>query len=170
MVLSIVHDLGHYRTTCWSLTLQTTKPFSDLLAYWCIRLLQARVAELAFSPSMYLWFQLFLNNIRGRYCNSPKEDDDYLIYFVKHERNIMILKQISNNLNGVMKTAICEKFYMELFFILQFFLLLKLFYMTFISYFISLYLLSQILKCPLKYLFLFVYCFYAFVWFYKRVV
>ena len=138
MVLSIVHDLGHYRTTCWSLTLHTTKPFSDLLAYWCIRLLQARVAELAFSPSMYLWFQLFLNNIRGRYCNSTKEDDDYLIHFVKYERNITVLKHISNNLNGVMKTEICEEFYLELFFILQFFLLLRLFYLTFISYFISL--------------------------------
>ena len=137
-MFSIVHDLGHQRTICWSLTLQATKLFFDLLAYWCIILLQARVAELAFSPSMYLWFQLFLNNIRGRYCNSTKEDDDYLIHFVKYERNITVLKHISNNLNGVMKTEICEEFYLELFFILQFFLLLRLFYLTFISYFISL--------------------------------
>ena len=41
-----------------------------------------RVAELAFGGSIYPWFQLFLNNIGGRYCNSPKEDDNYLIYFV----------------------------------------------------------------------------------------
>ena len=53
-----------------------------------------RVAELAFGGSIYPWFQLFLNNIGGRYCNSPKEDDNYLIYFVKYERNIMVLKQI----------------------------------------------------------------------------
>ena len=52
-----------------------------------------RVAELAFGGSIYPWFQLFLNNIGGRYCNSPKEDD-YLIHFVKYERNIMVLTQI----------------------------------------------------------------------------
>ena len=73
-------------------------------------------------------------------------------------------------MNGVMKTAICEEFYIELLFILQLFVLLKQFYITFLSYFISLYHLCRTLKCPLTYLFLFVYCFYAFVSFYKRVV
>ena len=53
-----------------------------------------RVAELAFCRSIYPWFQLFLNNIGGRYCISPKEDDDYLIQFVKYEGNIMVLKHI----------------------------------------------------------------------------
>ena len=54
-----------------------------------------RVAELAFGRSIYPWFQLSLNNIGGRCCNSPKEDDNYLIHCVKYERNIMVLKQIS---------------------------------------------------------------------------
>ena len=54
-----------------------------------------RVAELAFSRSIYAWFQLFLNNIGSRYCDSPKEDDDYLIQFIKYLKNVMVLKQIS---------------------------------------------------------------------------
>ena len=63
-------------------------------------------------------------------------------------------------MNGVMKIAICEQLYMELFFNSPF-------YMVFISYFISLYFLGQILNRPLTYIFLFVYCFYEFVLFYK---
>ena len=66
-------------------------------------------------------------------------------------------------MNGVMKIAICEQLYMELFFNSPF-------YMVFISYFIFLYFLGQILNWPLTYIFLFVYCFYEFSLFYKRVV